>query len=392
MLLLCGILMLQATTATLKPVSASAFFLNVVVLMASMTLGVIVHEAAHALVAHGVGLGLMAVMVGGGRTIWQTSLGGTQLAIQALPFSGKTLFGARSLRWLRTRMMVTVAAGPLSNLVLLLIALVWLSGHESLTWLARRPAPVLAFAIVNGGFLALSILPFPPYTHAGVQSPGSDGWNLLTIPFRREAQLLPLIDAYTNWAALRLVTSGRSAEAMAKVEEALRQSPRSTVLRVGYADMLVHSQRWPEAVERLRPLIDDDEVRKTLPLMRPILANNLAWALFMMDDPALLAEADRMSKEALAAASDNPAMHGTRGAVLVALGHIDEAEARLRVAFDGNGPKNQAFNACLLAMVCAARGDRAGAVEWVEKARGLDAECALLGRAEGVVAAGAAGA
>jgi len=276
--------------------------------------------------------------------------------------------------------------------VLLLIALVWLSGHESLTWLARRPAPVLAFAIVNGGFLALSILPFPPYTHAGVQSPGSDGWNLLTIPFRREAQLLPLIDAYTNWAALRLVTSGRSAEAMAKVEEALRQSPRSTVLRVGYADMLVHSQRWPEAVERLRPLIDDDEVRKTLPLMRPILANNLAWALFMMDDPALLAEADRMSKEALAAASDNPAMHGTRGAVLVALGHIDEAEARLRVAFDGNGPKNQAFNACLLAMVCAARGDRAGAVEWGEKAGGLEAECALLGRAEGVVAAGAAGA
>ena len=64
-----------------------------------------------------------------------------------------------------------------------------------------------------------------------------------------------------------------------------------------------------------------------------LVANNYAWACYMLDDAALLDDADRASAEAHQQLPNAASILGTRGAVLVARGRVAIPEA---VADDPN--------------------------------------------------------
>jgi Flp pilus assembly protein TadD len=357
--------------------------LNTLTLLVALIVSTVVHEAAHALVGRALGFGVMSVSLGRGRAVWARKVGATQIVLQVVPFTGATRVVAASTRWLRLRLMLLYAAGPASNLLLLAACIPLLSERDTLDALVVRPAPVLALALANGMLALFNLIPHPPRVRRGVRSLGSDGWNVLAAPFRREASLVPLVIAHAVWESSRLIASGgKLSEASALVEQALKRDPASPIARIAHADLLVAMGRWPEAVVWLRSLLTDAAVRTKAPDAVPLLANNLAWAAFMQDDPSLLEEAEVRSKEALAAAPDLPSAHGTRGAVLLAQGALDEAEERLAFAFARNGPHNGALNACCLAMLHARRGQRTAAETWLETARSLSPKCALLARAE----------
>ena len=282
-------------------------------------------------------------------------------------------------------LLAVYAAGPLTNLLLLGAAVPLLSPDDAFAGLATRPEPLLAFVLVNGLLLFFSALPSPPRILRGTRTLASDGWNLLTVPFREDRDLVPIVIAHAAWASSRLVAAGNLAEAHALVGKALKLDPASALARVAHTDLLVATGRWSEAAVRLRLLLDEPAAQRAFPEAMPLLANNLAWADFMEDDPARLDEADKCSREAVSLAPALVAAHGTRGAVLLARGDLDAAEERLTYAFARNPPPNQALNACCLAMLHARRGARAEAESWLAKARSLSPKCSLLGRAEAAV-------
>jgi Flp pilus assembly protein TadD len=385
--LLSLVLLFVAFAAAPVPPSASALGLNALALLAGLVVSTAAHEGAHALAGRAVGLCVIHVYLGRGPSVWERTVGSARLVLQAIPFTGATMVVARSTRWLRLRLMAFYAAGPLSNLLLLVASIRLLSDDDSFESFALRPMPLLAFALVNGMLVLFNVLPSPPRTKRGVTTLGTDGWNFLALPFRSDDKLVPLVTAYTVWEAARLTARGKVAEASTLVGDALKRDPGSLVARVAHTDLLVAMRRWPEAAVRLRLLLDDPAARRAFPDAMALLANNLAWADFMEGDPTLLDEADRRSKEALAAAPERSVVHGTRGAVLLARGELGQAEERLTFAFARNEPPNKALNACCLAMLHARRGERAEAETWLAKARSLSPQCSLLARAEASLAA-----
>jgi len=114
--------------------------------------------------------------------------------------------------------------------------------------------------------------------------------------------------------------------------------------------------------------------------------NNIAWADFMLADPNLLDEADRFSLQSLQATPWAPYAKGTRGAVLMELGRLDESIPLLRQALDGNdGHRHKSLNCCCLALAMARLGDPKAARAFIEKAAKFDPACPLLNRARSEV-------
>jgi tetratricopeptide (TPR) repeat protein len=362
--------------------SASALAINGAIMLASLVVATAAHEAAHALVARGAGLRPTAIFLGRGRAVWRATWRDVELVLGAVPFTGLTLVTAPSLRLLRPRLMATYAAGPLANLALGVLAWALLRRDETVQ-LARSAAPLLSFAVVNATMVAASVLPEPP--RKGVR-PGSDGYNFFSIPFWRKSSLVAIVSAHRTWEASRLALRGRHADALAVVEQGLSEQPGHLSLRLLLADLLVLTGAWSEAAPHLRALITERALARETSVLG-LLENNLAWADFMLLDPALLDEAEALSRQALERLPEHPAVHGTRGAILVARRGGDGAREHLLFAFARNSPQNKALNACCLAMLDAERGATPEAQQWLAEARTLDASCPLLARAEAALTA-----
>ncbi len=122
------------------------------------------------------------------------------------------------------------------------------------------------------------------------------------------------------------------------------------------------------------------------PNVRSMVLNNLAYADALLGTADLLGEADRYSEEAMAVLSWVPAVKGTRGTVLAALGRMDEGIRLLRDSMQqADGSHGKAQNACWLAIAEAKRGNLAQAKQYLEEARKLDPKCSLLDRAQKVL-------
>jgi tetratricopeptide (TPR) repeat protein len=119
------------------------------------------------------------------------------------------------------------------------------------------------------------------------------------------------------------------------------------------------------------------------PELKFMLLNNIAYANLMLADPALLPEADACSAEAYQNAPWHPAITGTRGAVLAALGRFDEGIPLLQEALARSEDEHgKASEACHLALAEACRGRPEAARRYLDTARALDPGCYMLARVE----------
>jgi len=122
------------------------------------------------------------------------------------------------------------------------------------------------------------------------------------------------------------------------------------------------------------------------PLMRPLMQNNIAYTNVLLGGDELLKEADEFSQAAMTAMSWMPAVRGTRGTVLVAMGRIEEALPMLHDAMmKAVSPSHKASNACIISIAEARRGNLELARNYLEEARKLQPKCSLLSRAETVL-------
>jgi tetratricopeptide (TPR) repeat protein len=111
--------------------------------------------------------------------------------------------------------------------------------------------------------------------------------------------------------------------------------------------------------------------------------NNVAYADVLLDDPALLPEADGYSAAAYKNIPWEPAIQGTRGLVLVLLGNPGEGLPLLRGAFGKHtNNRSKAADACYIALGEFRQGNRDAAQKYLDAARSLDPECPVIARIE----------
>ncbi len=115
------------------------------------------------------------------------------------------------------------------------------------------------------------------------------------------------------------------------------------------------------------------------PSLKFTLMNNIAYTNILINRVDLLQEAAIYSAEAYQNAPWEPAIIGTRGAVLVELGQLAEGIMLLKVAMaKHSSAQGKAANACHAAIGESRRGNVSESQNYFQIARSLDPQCYLL--------------
>jgi tetratricopeptide (TPR) repeat protein len=352
--------------------SAQAFYFVILPLVI-----IPVHELGHALAGSLVGMRITGITIGSGPTLLAGQLLSVKVRINLVPLMGVTMgFPKRPFRSLRWRRWIFTAGGPAAN-VLIYFALRRLFGpalhdfkHHPLVWTATW---------ANWSLLALNL--FPYRTKEGLTT---DGHGLFTIPFWSKEQVA---EEHARSAAARVgqsVIRGDLETADRLAEETRARHPESpwTLSILGSVE---HAHQRHDAA---RDLFRQALAKTTDRRMVAILKNSIAFMNVMLAREEDLAEADRLSGEALAFLPDLPPVGGTRGAVLLRLGRVEEAwPLLLKSEAAAETRRNLAYTKAFVACALALRGKQDEARRKLAEAREADPRCDLLSRAEADIAA-----
>jgi tetratricopeptide (TPR) repeat protein len=351
---------------------------NVAISVPAYILGMLAHEAGHALVAWTVGLAVPRIEIGTGRHVWSGRWRGAIVRVNATLISAGVFVAPKERSFERTRLWLTNAAGPLASLLLAWIAIAFtgrgfpaaLAPRFVLTKVDPLAMLVLANVVIGIG----NAVPFR--TKQSI----SDGFKLLAVPFMSRKQLDELYAFRYLLEGLDAQESNRLAEAVRIYDEGLQHFPENASLRHDRAVAFVRMRRYAEGLADFRKLVDHPDAH---PSTRAMTRSNAAWCLIRLGDPGSYPEADQLSATAYESLRHVPAVVGTRGAVLVRLGRFDEAVPLLERARDeARTDENRAYNACALAVAYASLGDLDKAQSRLHEARSLQPENDMIPEAE----------
>jgi tetratricopeptide (TPR) repeat protein len=330
------------------------------------------HELAHALAGLLLGLRVFKVSIGWfGTTLYRRRLLGCTFELKSLPVGGYTVVAPRTLHWARLRCWLVILAGPLINVLLLVVGFSGMvsprcSAIERFLWML----------LFGGNLAGLLDTLWPRRTVGGV---ASDGLQLLSIPFASQATLEDRHVAYFLLEAAACTERKDPTSAQAWLQRGLDVYPGNPGLLVLLASVLLRDGATVQARDVFASVLNSPGLQ---PSLRALLLNNVAWADLCLDDPALLEEADRYSREAMEWLPWESYVKGTRACVLIELGEAAQGVTLLRTAgAQRSDLVGLALNACYLAIGLAKLGDLPSAEEALAEARRLDRGCILLDKA-----------
>jgi hypothetical protein len=97
-------------------------FVNLFMFQVIAVPSTIVHEFAHATVGKMLGLNVLRIWIGRGKTLWRCGVFGFDTEFKIIPAGGFTFLTHGFRERLRLRYFLTVFAGPVSNVIILLLA------------------------------------------------------------------------------------------------------------------------------------------------------------------------------------------------------------------------------------------------------------------------------
>jgi tetratricopeptide (TPR) repeat protein len=364
---------------------------NLILMLVLSLLLSAMHELAHAATGRLFGIRIFRIAVGGGITLLSWRMFGILWELRLSPVGGATWLASPPQRMRRLRLSGVILAGPLMNAALLavgilavihLINLHPVYGTKAASYLNLG----LLFVFCNLIFFVSSILPFLPATSKG-QSATTDGWKLLQIIFGKQDDPETVETHYYIQEYLDALQRNDPGAAMGWAERGLRRFPEHPTLRDMLGNSLARARRFRDAREVFLSLLSSEEAQK--PLFKYIICNNLAYADLLLRDPDLLPEAERYSGDAYRQIRWLPEIVGTRGAVLVELGRLDEGVRLLREAMGKlKDAPSRAVNACHLAVAEHRAGHAAESRRYYQLAWKLDPKCYLLEQTARMVGAG----
>jgi len=182
-----------------------------------------------------------------------------------------------------------------------------------------------------------------------------------------------------------LYEHGSREEALECVDKGLELYPNYPLLLSSKGALLLEMGELEKALSILKHALSHVDGKQQV--LRARLLNDIAYADVLYGGEECIKEADTYSKEAFDVIGWNAAIRGTRGAVLVAVGQVDEGISLLQESMEQTDVLNgKAQNACLLAEAEYLRGDPELAASYLEEAKKLDPKCILISRVECLLA------
>jgi tetratricopeptide (TPR) repeat protein len=364
-----------AATLVFADAKGRALFLAAYCTIPFIPVATVLHEAAHALASLVLGLRLFAVCYGvTGRVIYRRYFFDCAFEVRSSLSGGMAVPAPRSLRWLRLRWWLLVAAAPVTNGLLAACAIPFLalSLHSPI-----GETLAIGFGGANLIVAGVSLIPWKIATARGVMP--SDGLALLTIPFESQARLQEKRASYFAMEGAQCLRRRDYASAEEWAQRGLNEYPGNLSIRSVLGVALLGQRRFDEAKSLFLELAASDKPPGNAPPYKALFLNNAAWTDLMAGGAERLVDADRYSQQAMRLTPWVAEIKGTRGSVLVTLGQTDEGLRLLEEAIeDHDANANKALNACFLALGFHKAGNSAACRRLIEKARQLDPQCELI--------------
>lgn len=265
--------------------TVTELIVGVLLIAGALAIHLVVHEAAHALAALALGMGVAEMELGGASRPLQLRLGSTTIRVGGF-HSGITRLDPRSSKHLRARLALTALAGPMSNVAL--AGAVYLLVNPPL-WSRESFASLL----VAGGLLigVLNLIPFRlPFERRDAHTDGAVVLSLMRADSSIDKQLVALgglTVAHRRHLAGETVTDDGRREPVDHSDPVVLGMEGTRRILTGDFDEAIALLREAAAM----PQPDDN---------RALTLSNLAWVLLLAQPDGWLDEADHASAQAIA--------------------------------------------------------------------------------------------
>jgi len=363
--------------------SLGRVLVNLFVFQIFLILTILPHELGHAWMARLLGMRVFKLYIGSGKTVFRKRLFGFDSEIKAVPMGGLVFACHRDLAYIRSKQIAFVLAGPAINLVLAAVISPFLNPDDLWSFKPFEQELQIGLLFFYANLIVLLVNLWPRNVATGFGTFPSDGKQLFLTFFMSEEQRKLSHSASFVMEASIYYEQGDYLSAQSWVEKGLALYPGNETLLNWHGVVALGLGDYGNARECFLNLLQRESKE---PLMRPLLMNNIAYANALLGGDELLKEADEFSSEAMTAMSWMPAIRGTRGTVLAAMGRVAEAlpllhDSMLQAEIAGH----KAQNACVIAEAEWRRGNLDAARIYLEEARKLDPQCSLLIRVEKVI-------
>jgi hypothetical protein len=317
-----------------QPISLFAVLLAAVLVPAA----ILTHEVGHAIAGVLLRLEISGMDIGYGPVVGRVQIGGFRVQLHRWPVCGCVYLGSRTSRFLRTRLWISILAGPGTNVAMAAIATTYWPKWEPVT----GPVPLGIWLIINALLIFTALVPYRTSQYGRLHR--SDGLALLEIPRMTTAQLLPHLTAVPLMRAWHRYEIDDYAGAKTAMEQVLLRAPDDRVAQVILAASLIGLEQYTAARTQLTPVAET--LTEDPPAIRAMVSNALAVALLLENvlDPAKQSEllrAERLSQEAYEAYPCVLEYRSTRALVLVAIGSPEAALSLLGYPHYDTGTERQ---------------------------------------------------
>ena len=355
----------------------AALMINFVLIYIFMLTTVIPHELGHAIAGRLLGYRVFRVTIGYGQVLFSSKFLGWEWEFRPLPIGGVAVIATSLSRFYRLRHFVMLLAGPLVN-VIFIVLLFWILPKHGIfsSYGFQGVAPAFDFFLANAILLVMNLWPRKITTAAGVTE--NDGLALLTVPFSARKKIEERLAVYYFLVSQEFCRQKQYLQAVGLCEEGLERYPDAVLLRTQLGIAYLSLNEYGKASATFAGLLAHKDIK---PDQKMILLNNIAYTNLLSGRNQLIEESNRYSEEAYKNIPWVPAVNGTRGAVLVEMGRVDEGLLLLREAFDAHfEPEGKALNAAHIALGEKRRGNVEESIRYFNVARTLDPQCQLLNR------------
>jgi tetratricopeptide (TPR) repeat protein len=346
-------------------------------------LTIIPHELGHVVAARALGWHVYQVVIGMGPQFFKRRWFGILFDFRTLPVAGGTWLVPKDMRVYRLKRFLIILAGPAVNAGMAIGLLLILAGSARNLDFDSLPNWANLFILANVFVLIVNLWPYQPKGGMGIATDGKELLQLISFNKKARAHVLAQRFALEAYMCRE---QGQIQRARELLDEGLASVPEDLYLLNLSAIVCLDETRYEQAREIFLKLL---KTEKQAPAAKFVLLNNLAYADVLSENAEFLQEADSYSRDAFAALPWMPAVAGTRGAVLAAMGTHEEGLALLKKSMeDTNSPRSKAENACIIASALAKIGRKPEAEKYLRLARQLDGKCPLLARAAKAVGGG----